>query len=57
MRLFGSVVLGSYQRLSSQPRVVKMEKGDPSVSLDLLVKALLTMGAKKENIAKAIAAA
>jgi len=40
---------------SSQPRVAKMEKGDPSVSLDLLVKSLLAMGAKKENIAKAIA--
>jgi len=32
-----------------------MEKGDPRVSLDLLVKSLLAMGAKKENIAKAIA--
>ena len=40
---------------SSQSRVAKMEKGDPSVSLDLLVKSLLAMGAKKENIAKAIA--
>jgi len=40
---------------SSQSRVAKMEKGDPSVSLDLLVKSLLAMGAKKKNIAKAIA--
>ena len=40
---------------SSQSRIAKMEKGDPSVSLDLLVKSLLAMGAKKENIAKAIA--
>jgi len=40
---------------SSQSRVAKMEKGDPSVSLDLLVKSLLAMGAKKETIAKAIA--
>lgn len=40
---------------SSQSRVAKMEKGDPSVSLDLLVKSLLAMGAKKENIAKFIA--
>ena len=40
---------------SSQSRVAKMEKGDPSVSLDLLVKSLLALGAKKENIAKAIA--
>jgi len=40
---------------SSQSRVAKMEKGDPSVSVDLLVKSLLTMGANKESIAKAIA--
>ena len=29
---------------TSQPRVAMMEKGDPSVSLDLLVRALLTLG-------------
>ena len=40
---------------SSQSRVAKMEKGDPAVSVDLLIKSLLAMGAKKENIAKAIA--
>jgi predicted XRE-type DNA-binding protein len=40
---------------SSQSRVAKMEKGDPSVSIDLLVKSLLAMGANKESIAKAIA--
>jgi predicted XRE-type DNA-binding protein len=40
---------------SSQSRVAKMEKGDPSVSVDLFVKSLLAMGAKKESIAKAIA--
>lgn len=40
---------------SSQSRVAKMEKGDPSVSVDLLVKSLLVMGADKESIAKAIA--
>ena len=39
---------------SSQSRVAKMEKGDPSVSVDLLVKSLLAMGANKEGIAKAI---
>jgi predicted XRE-type DNA-binding protein len=39
---------------SSQSRVAKMERGDPSVSLDLLVKSLLAMGANKESIAKAI---
>ena len=40
---------------SSQSRVAKMEKGDPTVSLDLLVKSLLAMGATKKSIAKMIA--
>ncbi|MDH3882809.1 MAG: helix-turn-helix domain-containing protein [Desulfobacterales bacterium] len=40
---------------SSQSRVAKMEKGDPTVSVDLLVKSLLAMGANKKSIAKAIA--
>ena len=40
---------------SSQSRVAKMEKGDPTVSVDLLVKSLLAMGASKKSIAKAIA--
>jgi len=39
---------------SSQSRIAKMEKGDPAVSLDLLVKSLLAMGATKKSIAKAI---
>ncbi|CAB5112226.1 hypothetical protein D3OALGB2SA_2473 [Olavius algarvensis associated proteobacterium Delta 3] len=40
---------------SSQSRVAKMEKGDPSVSVDLLVKSLLAIGVDKKSIAKAIA--
>jgi DNA-binding XRE family transcriptional regulator len=40
---------------SSQSRIAKMEKGDPSVSLDLLVKSLLATGVTKKNIAKMIA--
>ena len=40
---------------SSQSRVAKMEKGDPTVSIDLLVKSLFVMGATKKNIAKLIA--
>ena len=40
---------------SSQSRVAKMEKGDPAVSLDLLVESLLAMGATKKSIAKVIA--
>ena len=39
---------------SSQSRIAKMEKGDPTVTIDLLVKSLLAMGATKENIAKVI---
>ncbi len=40
---------------SSQSRVAKMEKGDPTVSVDLLVKSLLALGADKKSIARAIA--
>jgi DNA-binding XRE family transcriptional regulator len=39
---------------SSQSRVAKMESGDPSVSIDLLVKALLALGATRKQIAGAI---
>ncbi len=39
---------------SSQSRIAKMEKGDPTVSLDLLVKSLFALGATKKNIAKLI---
>lgn len=37
---------------SSQSRVAKMEAGDHSVSLDLLIKSLLTIGADSADIAK-----
>jgi len=39
---------------SSQSRVAKMEAGDPSVSLDLMVRTLLAMGATREDVAIAI---
>jgi len=39
---------------SSQSRVAKMEAGDPSVSIDLLVSGLVYVGATKEVIAEAI---
>jgi len=39
---------------SSQSRVAKMESGDASVSLDLLVKSLLAVGASNRDLAKAI---
>lgn len=40
---------------SSQSRVAKMEIADPSVSMDLLVRALLELGATRSQVAKAIA--
>ncbi len=39
---------------SSQSRVAKMEAGDPSVSLDLLVRSLLALGASNIDLARAI---
>lgn len=40
---------------SSQSRVAKMEAGAASVSIDLLVKSLLALGASQKDLAKAIA--
>ena len=40
---------------SSQSRVAKMEAGDPSVSLDLLIRALLTVGASRREVGRALA--
>jgi len=40
---------------SSQSRVAKMEAGDPTVSIDLLVRALLATGATPRELARAIA--
>lgn len=42
---------------SSQSRVAKMEGGDPSVSLDLLVRSLLTLGASNKDLAETLAGA
>lgn len=39
---------------SSQSRVAKIEAGDPSVSLDLLTRSMLTLGASKKDIARAL---
>ena len=38
---------------SSQSRVAKIEAGDPSVSLDLIVRALIASGAMPREIRKA----
>jgi DNA-binding XRE family transcriptional regulator len=39
---------------SSQSRVAKMEAGDPTVTLDLLIRSLLALGAKPRDIGKTI---
>ena len=41
---------------SSQSRVAKMEAGDPSVSIDLLIRSLIALGASKKDLAKIISA-
>jgi ribosome-binding protein aMBF1 (putative translation factor) len=40
---------------SSQSRVAKMEAGDATVSLDLLVRSLLAMGTSNKELARIIA--
>lgn len=39
---------------SSQSRVAKMEAADPSVSIDLLMKSLLALGASKKDVGRVI---
>ena len=40
---------------SSQSRVAKMEAGDPSVSLDLLIRSLLMLGTSRKTLAQMMA--
>jgi DNA-binding XRE family transcriptional regulator len=39
---------------SSQSRIAKMETGDPSVSLDLLVRSLLALGTSSRQLSRMI---
>jgi predicted transcriptional regulator len=41
---------------SSQSRIAKMEASDPSVSLDLLVRSLLTLGASRRDLTRIMSA-
>lgn len=41
---------------SSQSRVAKMEAGDSSVSIDLQLKALLSLGVPRKTVARVLAA-
>ena len=36
---------------SNQSRIAKMEAGDPSVSIDLLIKSLLVLGTTRQDLA------
>ncbi len=40
---------------SSQSRIAKMESGDPSVSIDLLIRSLFALGSTQRDIVKALA--
>ncbi len=42
---------------SSQSRIAKMEAGDPTVSIDLLIRTLLALGASRREVGKLIAGA
>ena len=42
---------------SSQSRIAKMEAGDPSVSLDLLIRGLFALGASSRDLSKVIGSA
>ena len=37
---------------SSQSRIAKLEGGDPGISMDLMIKALLRLGTSKKQIGK-----
>lgn len=37
---------------SSQSRIAKMETGNPTVSLDLLIRSLLALGASRRDLAR-----
>lgn len=41
---------------SSQSRIAKMEASDPSVSLDLLIRSLLTLGASRREVSRIMSA-
>ena len=40
---------------SSQSRIAKMEAGDPTVSLDLLVRSLLALGTSRKTLSQILA--
>ena len=55
LRLSQSSVAGKLE--SSQSRVAKMEAGDDTVSLDLLVRSLLTLGTSPRELGRIVSSA
>ena len=47
----------AHQLGSSQSRIAKMEAGDPTVSIDLVIRTLLALGASKRDLATLIGGA
>ena len=41
---------------SSQSRIAKMEAGEPGISFDLMLRALLAVGASREDVGRIISA-
>jgi len=46
--------VGSVREFLDLSRVAKMEAGDPTVSIDLLVRSFLAMGATQKELARVI---
>ena len=46
----------AHRMKSSQSRIAKIEAGDPSVSLDLIIRALFATGASRRELNRAISA-
>ena len=55
-RIRKKITQAEFARLihSSQSRIAKMEAGDPTVSIDLLIKSLLALGVSKKELARSI---
>jgi len=55
-RLRKKLTQAEFARLihSSQSRIAKMEAGDPTVSIDLLVKSLFALGVSKKELGRSI---
>jgi len=55
-RIRKKITQAEFARLihSSQSRIAKMEAGDPTVSIDLLIKSLLALGVSKKELGRSI---